>query len=232
MFDDVTDADSVIGVIQCASKKHADAGCFVAEDDRKVLFVDDPDSAPHADNVRYARPDDLAPGGRSYRDLLDEYNREQYTDNPWGLLPAWRLYARNEYGVLVRALGPANVFILSAGWGLVAAEYLLPNYDITLSSQARGQHGYKRRSPKDRGYRDFSMLPQQTSSHVLFFGGKDYVPLFCRLTANVRLRTVFFNSSVPPKGLTCGAEHYKTTTRTNWHYECVRAFADHVRELG
>ena len=233
MFDDVTDAGSAIGVIQCASKKRANAGCLIAEDGREVLFVGDPDTAPRVGGVRYARPDDLATDGRSYRDVLEQYNREQYTSNPWGLLEAWYLYARDEYGVLVRALGEANVFILSAGWGLVPANYLLPKYDITFSSSARGPTGYKRRPASDRGYyRDFSMLPSQTSRHVYFFGGKDYVALFCQLTANVRQRTVFVKSKTLPKGLTCRAEHYETTTSTNWYYGCVRAFAERVRTGG
>lgn len=232
MFDDVTDAGSAIGVIQCASKKRANAGWLVAEDGREVRFVGDPDAAPRHDRFRYARPDDMASRGRTYRDVLEQYNREQSVTNPWGLLPAWRLYARKEYGELVRALGTANVFILSAGWGLVAADYLLPNYDVTFSSSARGPDGYKRRLARDRGYRDFSMVPAQTARHVYFFGGKDYVALFCRLTEKVRHRTVFVNSKTPPKGLTCPAEHYETNTRTNWHYECVRTFVERLAELG
>ena len=232
VFDHLTDAGSAIGVIQCASKKRANAGCLVAENGAEVLFVGDPDAAPPCDRFCYARPDDMATGSRTYRDVLEQYNREQSVTNPWGLLPAWCLYARKEYGELVRALGAANVFVLSAGWGLVAADYLLPNYDITFSSSARGPDGYKRRPARDGGYRDFSMLPAQTARHVYFFGGKDYVPLFCRLTARVRQRTVFVNSKTPPKGLTCRTERYETNTRTNWHYECVRAFAECLAEPG
>ena len=85
------------------------------------------------------------------------------------------------YRTLVNALGVNNVLILSAGWGLVAAHYLLPDYDITFSSSARGQHAYKRCKPTDK-HRDFSMLPQDTAKHVFFFGDKDYLALFCTLT--------------------------------------------------
>lgn len=227
--DDLTDAGDAIGVIQCAGKKRANAGCLVADDGREVHFVGDPGAAPRNDHVRNARPDDLAAGGRSYRDVLEQYNREQYASNPWGLLPAWYLYARDEYGALVRALGAGNVFILSAGWGLVAAEYLLPYYDITFSQRA---DQYKRRRDRDRGYRDFSMLPPQTPHHVYFFGGTAYVSLFCRLTENVCRRTVFLKSKLLPKGITCRAVRYKTRISTVWHYNCVRQFVECLRELG
>jgi hypothetical protein len=68
-----------------------------------------------------------------------------------GLLPAWQLYDRPVYRELVHALGAENVFILSAGWGLLSADFLTPNYDITFSKTAKR---YKRRRVRDR-YRDF-----------------------------------------------------------------------------
>jgi len=59
------------------------------------------------------------------------------------------------------------------------------------------------------------------------FGGKDYLPLFCRLTAPLRVnKTVFFNSADPPN-LPNGFKplRFRTTIRTNWHYKCARALA-------
>ena len=167
---------------------------------------------------------------------MEQYNRDDRIDNPWGLLPAWRLYKPrakpNAYRTLVDALGVGNVFILSAGWGLVPADYLLPDYDITFSPSAKGQHAYKRRRHSDKHYRDFSMLPQDTTKHVFFFGGKDYLALFCTLTANIRQRTAFVNSNTMPRGMNCPTSRYETTTKTNWHYECVNAFAEKVRGGG
>ena len=224
--------DDAIGVIQCASKKRSDAGHLVADDGCKVLFVGDPAVAPTSRSLRYARPDDSVSAGDTYRERLEAYNRNSRAANPWGLLPAWQLYMPTAYRTLVDALGVGNVFILSAGWGLVAADYLLPNYDITFSSSARGHDAYKRRRPGDGHYRDFSMLPQDTAKHVFFFGGKDYLALFCNLTANVRQRTAFVNSNTLPSGLSCRTERYETATKTNWHYECVNAFAAKVRDRG
>lgn len=62
-----------------------------------------------------------------------------------------------------------------------------------------------------------------------FFGGRDYLPLFCALTADIPRRTAFFNSKEPPGGVNCRTERYETTTKTNWHYECVHAFAAALR---
>jgi hypothetical protein len=60
---------------------------------------------------------------------------------------------------------------------------------------------------------------------IVFLGGKDYLPLFCRLTASLPVKkTVFFNSVDRPE-LPDGFSplRFRTTTRTNWHYECARA---------
>jgi hypothetical protein len=63
--------------------------------------------------------------------------------------------------------------------------------DITFSPSAEG---YKRRRKTHR-YHDFRMLPDRADEKILFFGGKDYLPLFCSLTAAIKTgRTAFYNS--------------------------------------
>lgn len=151
--------DTVI-VIQCANRKRPEAG-HMEEAGRKVLFVADPASAPPGDPVLYRRPDDPAPSGRSWRDMLEDYNRNRRADNPLGLLPAWKLYENAAYGALAGRFGTDNLFILSAGWGLVAGGFLLPKYDITFSSSAKGEDAYKRRRRGDRGYRDFAAITER-----------------------------------------------------------------------
>jgi hypothetical protein len=204
-------------VIQCAATKAPHAGSLPSEDGRRVLFVADPANAPPRSNIIYARPDDEAGSGRTWRQILLDYNTVQ-TGNPSGLLPAYQLYRNQVYERLVSKFGPSKVFVLSAGWGLVSAHFLLPDYDITFSPAAPL---FKRRRKSD-SYRDFCMLPNDPDD-VAFIGGKDYLPLFSALTDDVRApKIVFFNSSLAPK-LPIGYQpiRYATATRTNWHYECA-----------
>ncbi|MCL4677164.1 MAG: hypothetical protein KJ017_01065 [Alphaproteobacteria bacterium] len=209
-------------VIQCAASKDPAAGMMTTSEGTPVLFVADPGLAPARTDVVYARPDDLAEDGQRGRDALLLYNL-QPNGNPLGLLPAWRLYRHPAYGKLVERFGEANIFILSAGWGLLCADFLTPAYDITFSAQAEP---FKRRRAHD-AYADFNMLEGRQSEPVAFFGGKDYLPLFCRLTANYPGRRIAaFNSASEPQAHGVRFVRYHTRTRTNWHYEAVNAFLD------
>ena len=206
-------------VIQCAAKKDSDAGSLTDAHGKPVLFVANPGLAPHSDTCVYARPDDQAGNGKTWRDLLVDYNAAG--ENRLRLLPAYRLYRHPVYGQLVERYGVGNVFILSAGWGLISADFLTPKYDITFSASA---DKFKKRSKRDR-YNDFQMLPDDSDEEVVFFGGKDYLPLFCRLTKGYRAeRIVYYNSASPPETPGCTLIRYPTTTRTNWHYGCARDF--------
>lgn len=214
----------MIAVIQCAASKRSSAGYLLSPDGRRIVFVADPLAAPADDTVVYARPDDLS-GGVPWRDALVEYNKTK-RDNPLDLFPAWQLYDNGVYGRLVDKLGVENVYILSAGWGLIPADFLTPYYDITFSSSARNEDSYKRRRKADR-YQDLRMLPDETRDDVVFFGGKDYLLLFCDLTAAIRGRkTVFYNSGKIPSARGCVLRLFETTRRTNWQYECANAFLD------
>ena len=209
----------MIIVIQCAASKKPEAGHLQRCDGRQVLFVADPDNAPADKLYVYARPDDIADTGNSWREELIRYNDEP-NNNPLGLLPAWQLYENRTYEMLAERFGAKCLYILSAGWGLIAADFLTPAYDITFSASA---NAYKRRRKKDR-YDDLRMLPDETEDPVIFVGGKDYTGLFCELTRNARgPRHLFYNSATAPKAPGCVLERFNTTTRTNWHYECARA---------
>ena len=218
----------MIVVIQCAASKNPGAGRFKTEDGRPVMFVADPTRAPAGRGIVYKRPDDRADSGLSYREELVKYNRHP-GGNPLGLLPAWRLYTNPVYAELVDTFGVPNVFILSAGWGLIAADFLTPDYDITFSSNAKGSDAYKRRRRNDV-FMDLSMLPADRTGPVVFLGGKDYVPLFCRLTEGAKSERIIFycysgNSDNPPAAPECRLLRFETSTRTNWHYECAKDLA-------
>ena len=208
-------------VIQCAGSKDPKAGYFRTTEGNPIKFVAHPQFAPSDGAYTLARPDDLVPpDGKIWRNLVAEYN-ESSAGNPLGLFPAYRLYLNRAYGALVDRFGEKSVYILSAGWGLIRANFLTPQYDITFRA---GAEPFKRRRQPDL-YADFCQLTDDGVEQVLFFGGKDYLPLFCRLTAAFRAeRIVFFNSQTSPDAPGCRVVRYETTMRTNWHYACVNEF--------
>jgi hypothetical protein len=186
------------------------------------LFVANPQIAPPRGDLAYARPDDDTGNGETWREMLLRYN-EAPGDNPLHLLPSCELYGNHTYRRLVDRLGLSNVFILSAGWGLIGASFLTPLYDITFSAAAEA---YKRRA-KGALYQDLHMLRDDCDDETIFFGGKDYLALFCALTNRLRgNRTVFYNSGSAPVAPGCSLKRFITTTRTNWHYECANRFLD------
>ncbi len=207
-------------VIQCAASKNPNAGWMVNHDGNRVLFVADPAIAPAKEGYVYARPDETGEDGTSWRERLAAYNRNG-SANPLGLYPAHNLYANGTYGALAGKYGAQNVYILSAGWGLISAAFLTPQYDITFSPSAEA---YKRRRKADR-YADFCLLPDRCNDDLVLFSGKDYLPLFDALTkSHTGTRYVFYNSAGLPRLEGCRPIRYETSTRTNWHYECARAF--------
>jgi hypothetical protein len=197
-------------VIQCAATKRPSAGCLITRDDQPVEFVAHPELAPAEPTKIYARPDDISDRGISWREQLRKYNENQST-NPLGLVPSYQLYENNIYGSLVDCFGIENVYILSAGWGLIRSDFLTPYYDITFSQSD-----------------DFRMLPDDTNEQIIFIGGKDYLPLFCGLTRWIRgERTTFFNSKKTPDFKDCVFNRFDTKTSiaapNRWF--CLRSIA-------
>jgi hypothetical protein len=216
----------MIAVIQCAASKRSDAGHLLTANGKPVVFVAHPEIAP-ADRARvYARPDDMADRGRSWRDVLLDYNKSG--KNPFGLLPAYQLYENEAYRRLVKKFQVDRVYILSAGWGLIKSDFLTPYYDITFSPSARGANAYKRRTKADK-YRDLSLPLEEADEEIVFFGGKDYVSLFCTLTSKTKgMRKIFYSADQAPQAPGCATVKFETKTKTNWHYQCLNAFLNSV----
>lgn len=212
----------MIVVIQCAARKAADAGHLRTQDGRKVMFVANPDHAPRDGDCIYARPDDTADTGTSWRTVLRQYN-ENPGDNRLGLLPAWRLYRNPTYEILAEHCGLDRLYILSAGWGLIRADFLTPNYDITFST-AQNVLRFQRRRRHDN-YRDFRMLPSDASELILFFGGRDYIQLFCTLTADSASQRTVFYAGKEPAAPGCRVRRFGKPY-TNWHYQCAKVYVD------
>ena len=201
-------------------------------DGQPVAFVAQPEFAPERDGVVYARPDDFADTGRTWREELVIYNQQHNPEaNPLGLLPAWLLYKNKTYRLLADTFGPRNLYIFSAGWGLVRSDFMIPSYDITLSPNATGPDKYKRRRKDDR-YDDFAMLPSDPANPLVFLGSKAYVPLFCQLTDSCSAhRIIFHNSKVPPEAPDCEIRKYDIPKKTDWHYDAAKALAEGKMDL-
>ena len=222
-------------VIACAKGKRnakEDTGRLQKENNTLVEFVAHP-GRPGKSSLppgrMYARPDDEYDKGKTWRDLLVECNQKSGS-NPYGLLKAWKLYTNPIYAELVKDRGTAKVFILSAGWGLVKSDFLLPYYDITFTPTADELN--RRDYAVDGYFRDFNDLcpiPEGLEGPIVFFGGKDYLPLFCKLTESSDLLKVVFHigkrPSLPPG---YKPELYVRTDsgQGTWYFQCASDFIE------
>ena len=168
----------------------------------------------------------------TWRQKLDDYNqRYQHTgENPWRLLPASRLYTPKEpysniYSKLVERFRPENVYILSAGWGLIGSNFLTPIYSVTYSSSAKSEN---RRRGKDV-FRDFNHLAEQadeTDKPIVFIGGGNYVRQFCKLTETFSRPKIVLHSgqrpSLPPDYTPI--EYIGDGSNYTWVYRCALDF--------
>lgn len=208
-------------VIQGGEEKAAGAGHMVLPDGRRVVFVAEPGVAPSDPGMAYRRPDDRADGVQTFRDALVAYNGAP-EDNPLGLLPAWRLYQDDAYRTLAEGVEPENLFILSAGWGLIESDFLTPTYDITFSN---GVATYKRRRPRD-SYNDLRRLPSEGTSRLIFAGGADYIPLFLELTEGIAdERVVYHHASRVPLAADAQFVPVESDDNNDWHLQWAHDYA-------
>ena len=219
----------VVIVMQCAGKKRNHNSFEL--DGKKVNFVARPEEVEDKkEDEIYARPDDIVQSEDiAWRDKLAKYNQDYKSSgsNPYGFAQADELYDNDAYDVLAKKYSP-NFYILSAGWGMIRGNFLTPYYDITFSNSAEKKSQRK----KTDYYRDYKM-PDDVAEPIVFFGGNDYLPLFCSLTKHIKTnKYVFYNSDYPPKvPFGYKLKKYKTTIRTNWHYKCAKEFTEGLISL-
>ena len=202
--------------MQCAKSKHAD-GWFLDLDGTAIRFVADPSLAPAVPSTRAVHPDDIAHDGQSWRDFVLVYNARyrETGDNPFGLHAAGQLYTNAAYDSICKSTDPT--YILSACWGLVPTDFLLPNYDVTFSrSQGAPDHALRQ---SDAGWLDFNMLPRDAGDELVFVGGRSYLSAFERLSRNYAgKRTAYHALTNAPDIPGVEMRKFYTDTRTNWHY--------------
>lgn len=209
-------------IIQCAGAKqpHANYTGFHQHGHYIENFL----ARPNADHLHCTHPDLECANGITWRETLAQYNQQNSANNPQYLSQAYELYRPAAYGNLVAEFGVENVYILSAGWGLIRADYLIPDYDITFSANAEPHQ--RRRNNDD--YNDFNHLAGNTEP-LIFLGGISYQPLLFQLTQQLDcdIRLVFRAENPPALPINANARYMKrnfqTPRRTNWHYEAANA---------
>lgn len=211
-------------VIQCAGQKNVGPssaqGHFRNSSGKRIKFLAQPQLTEAGDNFICARPDDPSDKrGLTWRQQLLKYNEKG--ENPFGLLQAFKLYRCKVYRDLVEHFGIENVFILSAGWGLIRADFLTPAYDITFKSI--GDRPETRRCKTDQ-YFDFQQLPIRGKSPIVCFVTGEYRSRIENLALN---REVLFcqrlDAGKPSKSLKENERPFKTRALTNWHYSAAQA---------
>ena len=222
-------------IIQCAASKCRTAGTLRTASGDRVVFVADPGRRSSLiSSEHYARPDEASGEDNStWRDVLIRYNDN--SDNHLGLLRAAELYAPNEYEFrslyteLADRFGWTNVFVLSAGWGLIRADYRTPDYNITFSTQARNRHPWVWRNAKDRTntWADFNHLRDVLTGKnepIHFFGGKDYQPLFYSLMSSISGKKIVHFKGQVERIDGFEYEEYTGPENRTWHYRAVQDF--------
>lgn len=206
-------------VFVCCERKN---GEVFQHNGSKIHFVSRPDSCTQIDGNKYVRPDDLIEGEEmTWRDLII------LQEDRYDLVAAYELYNHPIYRELYNHFNQ-NLYIFSAGWGIVRADYKLPQYDITFS---RSAPRYSRRKKNDE-FNDFNQLNIRNSEDdILFIGGADYILPFCKLTKYLPNNKIIIYKS----RLTAEMEEFNRRTDfsfeeyyginrpfTNWHYTYVR----------
>lgn len=207
-------------VIICASDKN-DGGDLIYNG-QKIKFYAQSNIA----NTEFL-PDDYMPDTKTtWRDFVNA------NQNPNSIpMMAYQLYKRDEYRQLFKRFG--NLFyILSAGWGLVRADYRLPKYDITFSNNA--DLIKKRNYNLPPNYLDFNHLDNLNDNEdIIYIGGKDYLPLFYELTQNLQNRKIiyYYGNITNSQYDNYIYRKYFPNNQNNqrkWHYELAEKIANGI----
>jgi hypothetical protein len=214
-------------IISCCSRKTGESFTHNGQPINFISRVNEVIENPG----NYFHPDDLIPNeNSSWRDVITQQEIRH------DLNPAHELYQDPIYNSLFDHFG-IDLFIFSAGWGLVRADYKLPRYDVTFSNRQRTPN-YTRRDNNDH-FNDFNQLLGLNPEEVLLFmGGMDYVMPFYGLTENMPNEKiiVYRNQNLLDNLPNLDINnfqflYYQTNRRTNWHYEFAKRLINNEIEL-
>lgn len=214
-------------IISCCDRKNGEPFRHNGEEINFVSHVNE----VLINNEFYFHPDDLVPNENiTWRELIAQ---QELNNN---LTTAHELYSPPIYNSLFQNYGN-DLYIFSAGWGIVRADFRLPKYNITFSNN-NNIPIYARRNHNDI-FNDFNQLQGiNENERIIFIAGSDYVLPFCELSAPLPNEKIIIYKS----GLVLNNNpylnnnnfqfiHYQTTTRTNWHYEFARRLINNEFEI-
>lgn len=213
-------------IIQCAGSKSEKAKPFF-KDGKRIEFVARP-KLKEMNDIVFCRPEDPVDGSsRTWIDELLDYNHGE--SNPFNLCKAYELYDNEIYRKLNAGFG-GNFYILSAGWGLIRGDLLIPNYDITFAS---GKDVEKVAVRLKREFEPKALINhlanQQLGSNepIHVFAGKKYIPLLSAMTEGLRVHLVLHYQGKKPSIPDACCCEYRGDPR-NWQYQAAKAFlAEH-----
>jgi hypothetical protein len=213
-----------IPVLCCSSDKTKDRFCY---NGKFYKFVAYPQEVAQGGVIFY-KPDDRIPGeNKTWRDLVLEQNEPD-------LVPAYELYSRDIYRDLYHEFG--NYFyILSAGWGIIRADFKIPAYDITYSTDKKIPGFVKRIN--NQNWNDINHLQEDakkfdSNSEIILFAGSDYAPRFCDMTQYIKCtKKILYKSLKLIRQQGFIYEYYKTKINTNWFYKAAQDFLDNYTKI-
>jgi len=221
----------MIIVIQCAGS-HVPNAATLTLNGNAVHFVAQPQ-----DRQMDKQPWDQIPGSnKTWIDCVKAYNEVggalpgEYiklnvgTENGRLLMQCGNLYKHPGYGELMAACGLRNVYILSAGWGLVRGDKFIPNYDVTFS-QAGDPN--VRIAVRDRLQYPFMSDEIPDNGEINLFISRAYAPYWSRLYRGAAQRTVLhwrLGQKLPDRQYGTVIKHDCGKQVTNWQYKAARQF--------
>jgi hypothetical protein len=218
----------MVVVIACSGPKIGSN--LINQNKQKIKFVSAPNQCINyrsVEDILFFHPDDLIENNKSGRDLiLEMQNDNSYLTKAYELYKE-RLDIKDEIYVNLYNKFKSNLYIISAGWGIIRADFKLPNYDITFKTGV---------SPCN--YRSFQVLFNDfnhlknipVDEIIVFIGSPDYINFFYSMTKDIPNKKVIFwkKAETPTKFKNiCNDKnfyfkYYETKKRTGWYYELAR----------
>jgi hypothetical protein len=222
-----------IPILCCSSEKDGKTESKFYYKGKSYKFVASPRMVSQ-NGVTFQKPDDKIPDeNRTWRDLVVNGQKDPSLD----LVEAYRLYKPDIFRDLYHEFDN-RFYIFSAGWGIIRANFKIPFYDITYSTDSKVPKYAMRKD--NFGWKDIIHLNDDylnedygkfyRDAEVIVFAGSDYVePFFCDMAQS--------KLYIPPKRIMIKYksqnliqrqdfvyEYYETDINTNWHYEAAKEF--------